>query len=154
MYFPFNFRTPNNTVPWNSFVYYCVLLQDVPEKDEQLIPLALNVAANPFWAIIMLGGGHFAAGIFQGLALYYMWIYIPASVVVVVIVVCGGGVFIHISKASVNAVVDTLCTMALSQQRPHQTSMAFLNIVLLDVYKEHLHHYFIFKILHWILNFA
>jgi hypothetical protein len=42
------------------------LLQDVPEKDEQLIPLALKVAANPLWAVIMLGGGHFAAGIFQG----------------------------------------------------------------------------------------
>jgi len=52
-----------------EFVYYSVLLQDVPEKDEQLIPLALKVAANPLWAIIMLGGGHFAAGIFQGLLL-------------------------------------------------------------------------------------
>jgi hypothetical protein len=46
---------------------YFWLLQDVPENDEQLIPLALKVAANPAWAIIMLGGGHFAAGIFQGL---------------------------------------------------------------------------------------
>jgi hypothetical protein len=43
------------------------LLQDAPDKDEQLIPLALKVAANPVWAVIMLGGGHFAAGIFQGL---------------------------------------------------------------------------------------
>jgi hypothetical protein len=43
------------------------LLQDVLEKDEQLVPLALKATANPLWAIIMLGGGHFAAGIFQGL---------------------------------------------------------------------------------------
>ncbi|GFG28589.1 hypothetical protein Cfor_10717 [Coptotermes formosanus] len=49
-------------------IYRCLLhgKKDVPEKDEQLIPLALKVAANPLWAIIMLGGGHFAAGIFQG----------------------------------------------------------------------------------------
>jgi hypothetical membrane protein len=32
--------------------------------------------------------------------------------------------------------------------------MAFLNIWLLDVYKEHLHFYFIVKILIWILNFV
>ena len=51
-------------------MYYPALLQDVPEKDEQLIPLALKVAANPQWAVIMLGGGHFAAGIFQGFVLY------------------------------------------------------------------------------------
>ena len=70
MYFPFTFRTLNNTVSWNLFMYYSALLQDVPEKDEQLIPLALNVAANPLWALIMLGGGHFAAGIFQGFAPY------------------------------------------------------------------------------------
>jgi hypothetical protein len=44
-----------------------LLLQDVPEKDEQLISLALKVAANPVLAVVMLGGGHFAAGIFQGL---------------------------------------------------------------------------------------
>ena len=65
-----------------------------------------------------------------------MWIYIPASVVVV----CGSGVFTHISKASVNALVNTLRTMASSEQRLHQTSLAFLNIRLLYVYKEHLHH--------------
>ena len=46
------------------------LLQDVPEKDEQLISLALKVAVNPLWAVIMLGGGHFAAGIFKGVAPY------------------------------------------------------------------------------------
>jgi len=70
MYFPSSFRTLNDTVSWNLFVYYSALLQNVPEKDEQLIPLALKVAANPLWAIIMLGGGHFAAGIFQGFAPY------------------------------------------------------------------------------------
>jgi hypothetical protein len=43
------------------------LLQDILERDEQLVSLALKVAANPVWAIVMLGGGHFAAGIFQGL---------------------------------------------------------------------------------------
>jgi hypothetical protein len=57
-------------VSWNLFVYYSALLQDVPEKDEQLIPLALKVATNPLWAIIMLGGGHFAAGVFQGFVPY------------------------------------------------------------------------------------
>lgn len=72
--FPIQFQNSEQHSAIEFFVYYvyCVLLQDVPEKDEQLIPLALNVAANPFWAIIMLGGGHFAAGIFQGLALYCM----------------------------------------------------------------------------------
>ncbi|PNF15842.1 hypothetical protein B7P43_G09890 [Cryptotermes secundus] len=49
-------------------MYRCLLhgKKDVPENDEQLIPLALKVAANPVWAVIMLGGGHFAAGIFKG----------------------------------------------------------------------------------------
>ena len=88
-----------------------------------------------------------------------------AAVIIIVIIVvvcggggggggCGGGVFVHISKASVNAVVDTFHTLVPSQQRLHQTSMAFLNIWLFDVYKEQLHHYFIVKILIWILNFV
>ncbi|XP_069680967.1 tRNA endonuclease ANKZF1-like [Periplaneta americana] len=49
-------------------LYRCLLhgKKDMPENDECLIPLALKSSENPFWAIIMLGGGHFAAGIFQG----------------------------------------------------------------------------------------
>ncbi|PNF40559.1 Ankyrin repeat and zinc finger domain-containing protein 1 [Cryptotermes secundus] len=49
-------------------MYRCLLhgKKEVPENDEQLIQMAMKVAANPVWAIIMLGGGHFAAGIFQG----------------------------------------------------------------------------------------
>ncbi|PSN38765.1 hypothetical protein C0J52_08887 [Blattella germanica] len=49
-------------------IYRCLLhgKKDIPENDEQLIPLALKVTENPTWAIIMLGGGHFAAAIFQG----------------------------------------------------------------------------------------
>ncbi|KAJ9577048.1 hypothetical protein L9F63_006396 [Diploptera punctata] len=49
-------------------LYRCLLhgKKDIPESDEKFIPLALKAAENPMWVIIMLGGGHFAAGIFQG----------------------------------------------------------------------------------------
>ncbi|XP_021933407.1 ankyrin repeat and zinc finger domain-containing protein 1-like isoform X2 [Zootermopsis nevadensis] len=49
-------------------MYRCLLhgKKDELEKDEQLIALALKAVANPLWAVIMLGGGHFAASIFEG----------------------------------------------------------------------------------------
>ncbi|XP_046389702.1 ankyrin repeat and zinc finger domain-containing protein 1-like [Ischnura elegans] len=49
-------------------LYKCVLYgkKDVPEKEKDLISLALECQANPLWAVFMLGGGHFAAAIFEG----------------------------------------------------------------------------------------
>lgn len=41
-------------------------LQNMPTGDKQLLSLALQSPSHTYWAIIMLGGGHFAAGIFKG----------------------------------------------------------------------------------------
>ncbi|XP_071443004.1 tRNA endonuclease ANKZF1-like [Hetaerina americana] len=49
-------------------LYKCVLYgkKDVPEKEKDLIDLALECQLKPCWAVVMLGGGHFAAAIFEG----------------------------------------------------------------------------------------
>jgi hypothetical protein len=59
-------------------------------------------------------------------------------------------VFIHIFK--VNAMVYTLYIMVPSQQRLYQTPTHILNFVLLYIYKEHLHQFFIFRSLIWIFH--
>nr|CAD7459685.1 unnamed protein product [Timema tahoe] len=49
-------------------LYRCLLhgKKEVQEKDEVLISLAKQTVGKGTWAIIMLGGGHFAAAIFHG----------------------------------------------------------------------------------------
>ena len=43
-----------------------VILQNQPESDAQLLGLILSLPQQKKWAVIMTGGGHFAAAIFNG----------------------------------------------------------------------------------------
>ncbi|KAG8236162.1 hypothetical protein J437_LFUL005269 [Ladona fulva] len=49
-------------------VYRCILhgKKDIPVKESQLISLAQESQSDPSWAVVMLGGGHFAAAVFKG----------------------------------------------------------------------------------------
>ncbi|KAJ8867608.1 hypothetical protein PR048_031410 [Dryococelus australis] len=49
-------------------LYRCLLhgKKNFQDKDEALVSLALQRSKNSIWLIIMLGGGHFAAAVFQG----------------------------------------------------------------------------------------
>ncbi|KAK7863911.1 hypothetical protein R5R35_014479 [Gryllus longicercus] len=49
-------------------IYRCVLHDKKmgPDNDNDLVTSALQSIEKPTWAVIMLGGGHFAAAVFQG----------------------------------------------------------------------------------------
>lgn len=49
-------------------LHQCLLhgKKDQTVTDEQLIASAKSLTSSPIWMVIMLGGGHFAAGIFKG----------------------------------------------------------------------------------------
>ncbi|XP_029173254.1 ankyrin repeat and zinc finger domain-containing protein 1-like [Nylanderia fulva] len=48
-------------------IYRCLLhhKKDIPEKDSKMITQALHSGRTTKWTIIMVGGGHFAAAVFQ-----------------------------------------------------------------------------------------
>ncbi|XP_035725892.1 ankyrin repeat and zinc finger domain-containing protein 1-like isoform X2 [Vespa mandarinia] len=48
-------------------IYRCLLhnKKEIPEMDNQMIAQALNSGKKTSWTIIMVGGGHFAAAVFQ-----------------------------------------------------------------------------------------
>ncbi|XP_014477833.1 PREDICTED: ankyrin repeat and zinc finger domain-containing protein 1-like [Dinoponera quadriceps] len=48
-------------------IYRCLLhhKKDIPEVDNEMITQALNSGKKTTWTIIMVGGGHFAAAVFQ-----------------------------------------------------------------------------------------
>lgn len=48
-------------------IYRCLLhhKKDIPEKDSKMITQALDSGRTTKWTIIMVGGGHFAAAVFQ-----------------------------------------------------------------------------------------
>ncbi|XP_032667918.1 ankyrin repeat and zinc finger domain-containing protein 1-like [Odontomachus brunneus] len=48
-------------------IYRCLLhhKKDIPEVDNEMIAQALNSGKETTWTIIMVGGGHFAAAVFQ-----------------------------------------------------------------------------------------
>ncbi|XP_076235610.1 tRNA endonuclease ANKZF1 [Calliopsis andreniformis] len=49
-------------------IYRCLLhsKKDIPEVDNEMIAQALNSGKETTWTVIMIGGGHFAAAVFQG----------------------------------------------------------------------------------------
>ncbi|XP_012275018.1 ankyrin repeat and zinc finger domain-containing protein 1 isoform X2 [Orussus abietinus] len=49
-------------------IYRCLLhnKKTIPEVDSEMIAQALNSGKRSMWTVIMLGGGHFAAAVFQG----------------------------------------------------------------------------------------